>query len=78
MVLAGCLLYAGKTALNLYELRDSVEAAKVITATDTQRYQAILDSLPKAGISPDNLRALIGRFDTLQKRSPAMEPLLIT
>ncbi len=77
MVLAGCLLYAGKTALNLYELRDSVEAAQVITATDTQRYQAILDSLPKAGISPDNLRALIGRFDTLQKRSPAIEPLLI-
>jgi hypothetical protein len=32
--------------------------------------------LPKVGISPDNLRALIGRIDTLQKRTPAMEPLL--
>jgi hypothetical protein len=45
------------------------------TTTD-KRYHAILDSLPKAGISPDNLRALIGRFDTLQKRTPPMEPLL--
>ena len=76
LILAGCLLYAGKTGLNLYELRDSIETARTATATDTQRYNAILDSLPKAGITPDNLRALLGRFDTLQKRTPAMEPLL--
>ena len=76
LVLAGCLLYAGKTGLNLYEVRDSIEATQAVTATDTQRYNAILDSLPKVGITPDNLRALIGRFDTLQKRAPAMEPLL--
>lgn len=76
LVLAGCLLYAGKTGLNLYELRDSIEATRAVTATDTQRYNAILDSLPKAGISPDNLRALLGRIDVLQKRAPAMEPLL--
>jgi hypothetical protein len=76
LVLAGCLLFAGKTGLNLYELRDSIEAARAATASDTQRYNAILESLPKAGISPDNLRALLGRFDVLQKRTPAMEPLL--
>lgn len=76
LVLAGCLLYAGKTALNLYELRDSTEATRAVAATDTQRYNAILDALPKVGISPDNLRALIGRFDVLRKRTPAMEPLL--
>ena len=77
LVLAGCLLYAGRTGLNLYELRDSIEATRAATATDTQRYNAILESLPKIGISPDNLRALLGRFDVLQKRAPAMEPLLI-
>jgi len=77
LVLAGCLLFAGKTGLNLYELRDSIETARAATASDTQRYNAILESLPKAGISPDNLRALLGRFDVLQNRTPAMEPLLI-
>lgn len=77
LVMAGCLLFAGKTGLNLYELHDSIEAARSATVTDTRRYNAILDSLPKAGISPDNLRALIGRFDALLKRSPAIEPLLI-
>lgn len=77
LILAGCLLYAGKTALNVYELRESIEATKLDTATDTQRYNALIDSLPKVGITPDNLRALIGRFDALQKRTPAMDPLLI-
>ena len=76
MVLAGCLVFAGKTALNVYELRDSIEATRAVTATDTQRYNALIDSLPKVGISPDSLRALLERFDVLQKHTPAMEPLL--
>lgn len=76
LILAGCLLYAGKTALDLFELNDSINATRSITTADTQRYNALIDSLPKVGISPDNLRALIGRIDTLQKRTPAMEPLL--
>jgi hypothetical protein len=77
LVLAGCLLYTGKTSLNLYELSNSIEATRAVTATDAQRFNAILDSLPKVGISPDNLRALIARFDVLRKRTPEMQPLLI-
>ncbi|NJD33551.1 MAG: hypothetical protein FIA96_01695 [Betaproteobacteria bacterium] len=76
LALAGCLLYAGKNGFTLYELRDSIEATKAATATDTRRYNAIIDSLPKVGISPDNLRALLERFEVLQKRAPAIEPLL--
>lgn len=76
LVLAGCLLFAGKTSLNIYELREEIEAIRQVTATDTQRYNTILDSLPKVNLSPDNLRALIGRFEALQQRTPAMEPLL--
>jgi hypothetical protein len=77
VILAGCLLFAGKTTLNLYDLRDTTEATKALTASDTQRYNAILEGLPKISITPDNLRALSGRFETLQQRSPAMEPMLI-
>ncbi|MCX7165456.1 MAG: hypothetical protein NTV11_04170 [Rhodocyclales bacterium] len=77
VVLAGCLLYAGKTALNLYELRDTTQATKALTAADTQRYNSILEGLPKISITPDNLRALISRFEAVQKRTPAIEPLLM-
>jgi hypothetical protein len=76
VVLASCLLFAGKTGLALYELQDTIEITKSLTVTDTQRYNSILEGLPKINLSPDNLRALIGRIDTLQKRAPAFEPLL--
>lgn len=76
IVLSACLLFAGKTGLNLYELRDTTETTKAVTAADTQRYNGILEALPKINVTPDNLRALTVRFDTLQKRNPAMEPLL--
>jgi hypothetical protein len=76
LILAACLLYAGKTALNVYELRESIETTKAVADDDRKRYDALLDSLPKAGISPDNLRALIGRFEALNKRTPPMDTLL--
>jgi hypothetical protein len=76
LVLAGCLLFSGKSALNVYESQNIVDATKIATATDSQRYMSILEGLPKIQASPDNLRALIGRVDTLRKRSPGMEPLL--
>ena len=77
VVLASCMLFAGKSLLNVYQLRDTAEAARALTAADTQRYKGILDGLPKISITPDNLRAVIGRFETLQKRTPAIEPLLL-
>lgn len=76
IILAGCLLFAGKTGLNIYELRQQVAATQAIAAADTQRYNAILEGLPKIELTPDKLRALIGRFEALQKRTPALEPLL--
>ena len=76
VVLASCLLYAGKTALNVFELRDGIETTKSTMAADTQRYNNILEGLPKVNITPENLRLLIGRFDALQQRNPGLEPLL--
>jgi hypothetical protein len=76
VVFASCLLFAGKTGLNLYELRDTIETTKALTLVDSQRYKANLEGLPKIDVTPDNLRALIGRVDALQKRTPAIEPLL--
>jgi hypothetical protein len=77
IALAGCLLFAGKTSLNIYELREQTDATAAVTAADTQRYNAILEGLPKVDLTPDKLREVIARFEALQKRTPAMEPLLI-
>jgi hypothetical protein len=77
ILLTAALMFAGKTALNVYELRESMEVTKTVTATDTQRYNKILEGLPKVNITPDNLRALVARFETLQRRAPEMEPLLV-
>lgn len=76
-VLAACLIFAAKTAFDAYDSGNEIEATKAATANDNQRYQGILQGLPQVSLSPDKLRAVIGRVDDLQKRMPAMEPLLI-
>lgn len=77
LVFAACLLFAGKTGLRVAELRDQVDLTRLATAEDTRRYNAILEGLPKVNLTPDNLRILTARYDTLQKRIPGMEPLLV-
>jgi hypothetical protein len=76
ILLAACMLFAGKTGYDLYELRNSIEATKALTLADTRRYKAVLEGLPNIGVSADNLRALMNRVETLQARAPAIEPLL--
>ena len=77
IVLAGSIVFAGHTLFDVYQLRDATETARALTAADTKRYQDILEGLPKVSITPDNLRLLLGRFDVLQKRTPAIGPLLL-
>jgi hypothetical protein len=72
-----CLLIAGKTSLKVAELRDQTDLTRLAIAEDTQRYNAILEGLPKVNLTPDNLRALTTRYDALQKRLPTMEPMLL-
>ena len=47
-----------------------------VKPADTQRYNGLLEGLPKINLTPDNLRALTGRYEAMQKRMPAMTPLL--
>lgn len=77
IVLAGGLLFAAKTLFNVQTQRQETSAMQARTTLTTQRYNALLDSLPQASITPDNLRALMGRYEELQKRSPGLEPLLV-
>ena len=75
-VLAACLLYAGKTGLKVAELRDQTELTRLAAAEDNRRYTAILDGLPKTNVTPDNLRALLARYEQLMGRIPRLQPML--
>lgn len=76
VILAGCLLFAGKSGLEIQEVLDRTDTISIATSADTQRYRGLLEGLPKINLTPDNLRALTARYETLQKRMPGMTPLL--
>ena len=76
VILAGGLLFAAKTGIDVHGLRQEIAGAESSTLLARHRYDALLDSLPKVNATPESLFTLMGRLDELQKRSPAMEPLL--
>jgi hypothetical protein len=76
LILAGCLLFAGKSALEIKEVQDRTDTIRMATTADTQRYSGLIEDLPKINLTPDNLRALTARYEALQKRMPGMQPLL--
>lgn len=76
ITLASGLLFAIKTAFDTSRLEQTTRSTQLQTALATQRYNALLDSLPKTSITPENLRALMTRYETLQKRTTDPAPLL--
>jgi hypothetical protein len=76
ITLVSGLLFAIKTALDTSRLEQATSTAQLQTALATQRYNALLDSLPKTSITPENLRALMTRYEILQKRTTDPTPLL--
>lgn len=77
VTLMGCLLFGGKLFHDAMALRDDTAAHNAQTATETQRYGAILKTFPAMPTTTDNLRAVINRFDDLEKRSGSPEQLFL-
>lgn len=77
VILASGLLFSAKTMFGVYKQRQETSSIQTRTTLATQNYTALSASLPQASITPDNLRALMDRYEELQKRSPGLEPLLI-
>jgi hypothetical protein len=73
VVLLGCLLFAARQAYEYSTLRENTAALQIHTEADRQRYAEIMQALPAIPLSADSLRAVINRFDTLEKRSPTVE-----
>lgn len=75
LALLGCLLFAGREAVNILESRSATADLQQQAETDMQKYQAIQGTFPPMPTSTDNLRAVMNRFDDLEKRSASIEPL---
>jgi hypothetical protein len=75
-ILFSTLLLGARLAAQVYELSQNNAELEAQAANDNQRYQRLLDSLPKTALTPDNLRTAIAGFDHLEKRAPGFERML--
>jgi hypothetical protein len=75
-ILFSALLLGGRFAAQIYEITQNNTELEAQATSDNQRYQRLLDSLPKTALTPDNLRTAIAGFDQLEKRGPGFEYML--
>lgn len=75
--LLACLLYVGYQMVNVFESRSGTESMLQQAEADQQRYAAIQKTFPPMPTSTENLRAVINRFEDLEKRSAPPELLLL-
>jgi hypothetical protein len=76
-IVLGALVLGGRMVLQGFGLGQHTAELQQQTMADSQRYQGLLESLPKIELTPDQLRGVISGVDTLQKRGSQWEPLLI-
>jgi len=69
------LLFAGRAMLDVMASRAATEVLLQQAQADTQRYQAIEKTFPPLPVRAEDLRAVVARFNDLEKRSASPEPL---
>jgi hypothetical protein len=74
---AGVLLFAAKQGLDIHGMQTATEQLRQQTRIDRHAYDTALQALPKTGLSTDNLRALVDRYDQVAKRAVGPVPLLV-
>jgi hypothetical protein len=75
-ILAGCLLFAGGQAYTLNHLTSASQDRQTEIDADRQRYENLLQGLPKVPLAIDQLRALTDHEDLLLRRSIGPRPVL--
>lgn len=75
LVLAGCLVFAGKQMLETMTLRNQNEITATQASADLERYQNLLAALPPLPASTAELRDLVGRFRDIERASASPLPL---
>lgn len=77
VILASALIFAFRMAIDYYSVSQRSADIAAQTLQDRQRYQSMLDSLPKVPISNDALRALVSRYDKVHAAAAGPEPTYI-
>jgi hypothetical protein len=75
--LFSCLLYVGHQMVQTFDLSSATAVLKQDTENDQQKYAAIQKTFPPMPASTDSLRAVINRFEELEKRSVTPAPLYL-
>ncbi|HMM54128.1 MAG TPA: hypothetical protein PKC23_03800 [Candidatus Desulfobacillus sp.] len=73
LALLGCLLFAGRELMGAYDARSKAASLLQQSEDDRQKYQAIRETYPPMPTSTENLRAVIDRFEQLEKRAAPLE-----
>ncbi len=76
VILIAGLLFTAKHGIDIMRTQGEVDQLQRQTRLDQQRYDAILQALPKIPLSNDDLRALVGRYEQVAKRAQGPLPLL--
>jgi hypothetical protein len=76
LILVGGLLFAAKLGVGMLQLQGEIDSIEQQTQRDQQRYDSVLQALPQIPLSTDSLRALVGRYESVQTRAQGPEPLL--
>lgn len=77
VILVASLLFAGKQIYESGALAQESAAVRSQAAGERQRYDAILQTLPKVPLTTENLRALTDRYEELLKRGGGPEPTYV-
>lgn len=77
LVLLACLLFAGREMVEIAESRKATNELLQQAEADLQRYQAIQKTFPPMPAGTEVLRAVINRYDDLEKRSARPESLYL-
>jgi hypothetical protein len=72
IVILAFLLWSGKQWLEASQLEENTLRIQAQNIADRQRYDKFMATLPLVPVSTDNLRALIGRFEELERRSVSL------
>jgi hypothetical protein len=77
VVLFGCLLASVRHLVEIHALRQETRLILHESEHDARRYAQIMRELPPAPTSLENLRAVVARYESLERRSTPMEFLLL-
>lgn len=77
VIFAACLIYAGKQYFSSYNLNADTQNLLEETRLDQRKYEAALAALPKLPIGTEDVRALVTRFEDVEKRSPLLEGIYL-